>query len=249
VSRILRAVGALGSSALLAGVVASAPANAATPTTAKPTVTVTTGKATSISGTEEMLTGTIDNKGKAVQWQFQYGRSTTYGSGTPAKGLVAKTGAQTVSVLIKHLKANTTYHYRLVAITGSTSGTSKVLGMDATFRTGGTGLLLLNAKTLTAAGNRVIVPLTCDSTLACKGKFSIGTRARAAKTKKLVTIVCVSGASLSIKAHQTEKISAKLRPGCVALLKSKKKIAAKVTSYPRTGQKALIKSVTVLYKP
>jgi hypothetical protein len=249
VSRFVRALGALGSSAVLAGVVASAPASAATPTTAKPTVIVTTGKATSISGTAEMLTGTIDNRGRAVQWQFQYGRSTTYGSGTPVKGLVAKTGAQTVSVLIDHLKANTAYHYRLVAITGSHSGTSKVFGMDATFRSGGTGLLLLNANTLTAKGGRIIVPLTCDSTLDCRGKFSIGTRARAAKTKKLATIVCVSGASLSIKAHQTERVNAKLLAGCAALLKSKKKIAAKVTSYPRTGQKALIKTVTVLYKP
>lgn len=246
--RFLRWSSALASAGLLAGLAAAAPAQAATPPAAA-MPTVRTGTAHSVTATSEMLTGTINDHGKTDQWQFEYGRTVKYGSGTSVHTLRAGTSTQVVSVLVKHLKPHTLYHFRLVAIAGSGAGATRVPGKDAAFRSGGTGFLRLKATTLTARGGRLSVPLTCDSTITCRGKFSIGTRVRAARTHKLTTVVCVPGASFSIKAHQTHTVSAKLLRGCASVLKAKKRVKAKFTSYPRSGQHALIRTVTLVYKP
>lgn len=242
--RLLRWCVAITGSSLIAGLAATAPAQAAT----TPTIKVTTGAASAVSSTTETLTGTIDNGGTKAEWQFQYGKSMQYGTATPVKPLAGKAGAQMVKVTIAHLKTNTVYHYRLVAVTGSGSSLKRTFGKDATFKSGGTGLLRLIPSSLTVTHGMLATPLTCDSTLACKGKFSVGTHARDAKTKKMITAVCVSGQSFTIKAHQTKTVKAKVLKGCLALLKHNRRITAKVTSYPRTGQHALVKKVKVLFK-
>lgn len=246
-SRFLRWSSALVSASLLAGLIAAVPAQAAAP--AKPAVTVTTAMASPVTATTEMLTGSVNDHGRTVDWQFEYGKTMKYGSGTAVHKLPASTRTQTVSMLVKHLKPHTLYHFRLVAIAGNGSGAMRVPGKDAAFRSGGTGLFLLRARTLTAFRGRLAVPLTCDSTIACRGKFSVGTRARAAKTKKLTTVVCVAGASYKIKAHKTLMVHARLLRGCASLLRHKRRIRAKVTSYPRTSQHALVKTITVVNKP
>lgn len=241
-SKFLRWGAAIASSGLIAGLAATAPAQAAT------TVKVTTGPATTVTSTAEKLAGTIDNAGSKVEWQFEYGVSIKYGTATPVKPLAGKTSAQPVMAQITHLKTNTTYHYRLVAVTGSGSSLKRVFGNDGTFRTGGTGLLVLNASSLTVTHGRLATPLTCDSTLDCKGKFSVGTHARDLKTKKMVTVACVTGQSFTIKAHKTQTVKAKILKGCLALLKTKRSVTAKLTSYPRTGQHALIRTVKIRFK-
>jgi hypothetical protein len=244
-SKLLRWSAAVASSGVLAGLVTAGPALGATPSTAPK---VTTGTATSLSATSERLSGTIDDAGRKVEYYFEYGRSAKYGTATPDKPLAAKRGEQRVMATIAHLKANTLYHWTLVVIAAKGSAPKRYAGSDSTFRTGGTGMLMLYAGTLTVTGGRLATPLTCNSTLDCKGKFSVGTRTRDLKTKKLITAVCVSGQPFTIKAHKTLTIRAKILKGCLTLLKHDKHIRAKVTSYPRTGQKALIKTVTVAYR-
>lgn len=250
--RFLRRSLAVGASGVAAGVIAAAPAYAATtPSSATPTVKVATVAANSISANSELLNGTVNDNGRSVQWTFEYGTSTKYGRATPVHTLRAKSGNQTVSMLVSHLRPKSKYHFRLVVIAGNGSGATRISGKDMMFKSGGTGVFSLGARipTLTSVAGRLGVPLACNSSIACRGKFSIGTRTRVARTKKLTTIVCVAGRSFLIRAHKTFMVRAKLLKGCAALLKKKKRIRAKITSYPRSGQHALIRMITLVYRP
>jgi uncharacterized delta-60 repeat protein len=99
------------------------------PPTAAPTVT--TGGASPITEVSAGVRGQVDSNGLATTYQADYGRTTAYGSSTPAA--TAGSGTSLVGVLarLKGLHAGTTYHYRLVASNGD--GTSH--GGDRTFRT------------------------------------------------------------------------------------------------------------------
>ena len=245
-SRLPRWVAVIATSSLLGGLIAAAPSEGAG--SAITTVRVVTGTAIPYTTTEELLTGTINDGGQPVQYQFQYGPTTAYGKGTAVLPLPASSGNQSVAVLVTGLKPRTLYHYRLVAIAGQDSGAQQIAGNDATFKSGGTGTLVLKSTKLNARRGRLKVPLVCNSSLPCRGKFSIGATVKAVGTNSPATVACVSGAAYSIKAHMRKTVSAKLVPGCASLLKSKRKLKAKLTSYPRTGQHALIKKVTLIYK-
>jgi hypothetical protein len=86
---------------------------------------VSTGTAQAVGATTATLTGTVDPKGSARDYHFQYGTTTTYGLLTPA----GTTGValEAVSAQLQGLTPSTTYHYRLVA--------DGVEGLDGTFTT------------------------------------------------------------------------------------------------------------------
>jgi len=92
---------------------------------------VTTGSASDVERTTATLNGTVDPEGEATTYFFEYGTTDQYGLTTGAEA--AGDGDQPVAVDsdLTGLTANTTYHYRLVAINGS--GTAR--GSDRTFRT------------------------------------------------------------------------------------------------------------------
>ena len=83
--------------------------------------------------TEAVLNGTVNPKGIATTYQFEYGATTSYGSKAPAsaKSAGSGTGNVKVSETLTGLKPQTTYHYRLVA--SSAGGTG--YGEDLTFTT------------------------------------------------------------------------------------------------------------------
>jgi Ca2+-binding RTX toxin-like protein len=95
--------------------------------------TVTTKAATSVQATSAVFNGTVNPEGDATTYQFEYGKSTAYGSKAPATAKSAGSGTSTVSVseTVSGLEPGTTYHYRLVAT--NSVGTSK--GSDVIFKT------------------------------------------------------------------------------------------------------------------
>ncbi|MGH3265058.1 MAG: fibronectin type III domain-containing protein, partial [Trebonia sp.] len=100
-------------------------------TTAKYPVT---GSATSVTDSTAVLTGTDPNTGES--YHFEYGKTTAYGlSTTPA---TAASG--TLSVTVRGLSQDTTYHYRIVSDAGA--------GSDSHFSTGtmDSGILLKGPK-------------------------------------------------------------------------------------------------------
>jgi hypothetical protein len=80
------------------------------------------------------LNGTLQTQEALVNYRFQYGTSTTYGSVAPVPDDYAPLTTATVPVAqpVDGLQAGTTYHYRLVA---SSPGGTEVAGPDETFTT------------------------------------------------------------------------------------------------------------------
>lgn len=105
---------------------------------------VVTGPALNVSATTATIAGTVDPRGRATSWWFQYGASASYGGTTASKSAGSKVGAQNVGAALTGLKNGTTYHYRLVA--KSDAGTT--YGSDLTFATRGVTI---------AAGGREVV--------------------------------------------------------------------------------------------
>jgi hypothetical protein len=94
----------------------------------------TTGAASGITQTAATLAGTVDPRGSATTYYFDYGTSPAYGESIPASpgaNVPGTSGSQSVSQAPSDLQPNTTYHYRLVAT--NASGTS--YGADQTFKT------------------------------------------------------------------------------------------------------------------
>jgi hypothetical protein len=112
----------------------SAPSNIVSATTrAAALPIVSTGSASfSLSG-HAVLNGTVNPKGVATDVYFEYGATDSYGNSTArqaADGTLVRSFAHSTGAL----SPNTTYHFRIVAITAN--GT--VNGEDQTFTTGGT---------------------------------------------------------------------------------------------------------------
>jgi hypothetical protein len=97
---------------------------------------VQTGAAQDVGVGGATLTGSVDPRGRATKWWFEFGTTSKYGSKTAAKNAGSGSGTQSLSVAVTGLKAATAYHFRLVA--SSDAGTST--GADQTFSTQGVTL-------------------------------------------------------------------------------------------------------------
>lgn len=212
--------------------------------------TVTTEPASNRTATSAVLNGVIDTGNQATAWEFQWGSTTAYGHATPLQQIPAGAGTASVSWKQTGLAPNTTYHFRLVATTGI--GTSAyplnvTFGPDLTFNTATTGRLLLLSARFTVTNNFVSVPVRCLSGVSCVGRFTISTRARLQQSKKFATVICAT-TFFNIPKHKTKAARARVRGGCLALLRSSPNhaVTAKLTSNLRTGQHALIRTVILV---
>src|SRR4051794_41880179 len=86
--------------------------------------TVSTGGANGVTADAARLHGTVNPRGLATNYYFEYGTSRRYGSRSPDASAGNGTANKSVSTAIGGLKPNTLYHYRLVASNrdGVTSG-------------------------------------------------------------------------------------------------------------------------------
>jgi hypothetical protein len=92
---------------------------------------VTTGGAAQVTITSATLTGTVNPRGLATSYYFQYGTTTAYGSRTPSTAAGKGGAGVAAAAQVSGLGSNTKYHYRLIA--HSSDGTTA--GNDRTFRT------------------------------------------------------------------------------------------------------------------
>ena len=190
------------------------------------------------------LTGRVTVGHQQTAYFFEVGTSKRYGT---LSALGYRTQDGTVSVRVTGLRPATRYHYRLLAI--NADGTSS--GADQTFRTRGqryNGSLVLMGQRLRVSRGAVFARFKCASTVACSGKFSIGTRAKVAKTQKIATVLCTQGSTTAfhIGAHRTQTVTGKVPAACLSLLNAAHgRLAAKLTSAPRSSQRAVIQHVTL----
>ena len=92
---------------------------------------VLTGSAQGASTSAATLTGSVNPSGNSTRWWFEYGLTASYGLKTAAQSAGSGTAPTGVSAAISRLTAGTTYHYRLVA----SSGSGTTFGSDVTFTT------------------------------------------------------------------------------------------------------------------
>jgi hypothetical protein len=135
---------------LLVALAITAAASAATPPTA------ITGPVTATAATTVTLTGTVNPNGTATTWQFEYGKTTTYGSTTTSQSAGSGSVNTGVSTDVTGLTPGTQYHYRLVA-TSSTAGTTD--GADGIFTTSAASIapaVTTNAATSITSGGATL---------------------------------------------------------------------------------------------
>jgi hypothetical protein len=90
-----------------------------------------TGTASNVTFDSALLSGSIDPRGQATNFVFQYGQTRAYGTQTPLAAAGNGTSAVRVTQAIAGLQPNTVYHYRLLAF----GGTATTRGEDRTFQT------------------------------------------------------------------------------------------------------------------
>jgi subtilisin family serine protease len=90
-----------------------------------------TGGALEVGASAASLSGTVNPAGKATEYRFEYGKTTSYGSSVENASAGSGTSAQEFKKPIAGLEASTTYHYRIVA----TSSEGTIFGKDGTFTT------------------------------------------------------------------------------------------------------------------
>ena len=92
---------------------------------------VSTGGVRGVGPDRATLTGSVDPNTAAATYRFEYGTSTSYGSTTSSRSAGSGDRSVRVSADIGSLRANTRYHYRLVAT--NAAGTTR--GRDRSFVT------------------------------------------------------------------------------------------------------------------
>lgn len=105
---------------------------------------VVTQPASLVSGRGAMLNASINPRGVATTYYFQYGTTAAYGSFTATNNLLAGASPVPVSLLIPGLNPGTTYHFRAVSV----NGWGTAFGADGSFTT----LLAPWVATLPATG-------------------------------------------------------------------------------------------------
>jgi phosphodiesterase/alkaline phosphatase D-like protein len=111
--------------------------------------TATTGAAQLVQYASATVTGTVNPNASATTYHFEYGTTSAYGMQTSSTSAGAGTAAVAVQQPLTGLAANTTYHYRLVAV--SSGGT--VDGKDAAFATPATPAPAASTSAATAVSS------------------------------------------------------------------------------------------------
>jgi hypothetical protein len=91
-----------------------------------------TGPSTGVHRNSVTLTGTVNPNGEATSWAFQYGLTGLYGQRTFSSLLPASNATSTVTSTVSGLEPGVLFHYRLIALHGTTVIST---GADETFFT------------------------------------------------------------------------------------------------------------------
>jgi len=92
---------------------------------------VTTRAASNISRNGARVNASVNPKGQATKYRFEFGKTTSYGGKTTVENAGTGSTSVDVSADLANLEAGTTYHYRVTAT--NSAGTS--VGSDRTFTT------------------------------------------------------------------------------------------------------------------
>jgi hypothetical protein len=185
-------------------------------TTLDPPV-ATTGDAGAVTASSATLTGSVNPRGKATTFRFEYGTSTAYGSEvTGSAG--SSTAAVSLATQVAGLTADTVYHFRLSA----TNADGTTVGSDGTFKTAvatGTGTTGTTGGTAgttgttgtTGTGDGGSGGLATTPPLAVTVAVVRAKLARALSNGLRVRAGCARVCNLSVKLVLPAKVAKKLR--------------------------------------
>jgi hypothetical protein len=122
---------------------------------------VATGPATAITTTTATLNGTVNPEALATSWYFQYGPTTSYGGKTAVGKIAAGPNNVAVASRVTKFVPNSTYHYRLVAV----SGAGTTIGADLVLTTGLTITLSTSNPTAIYGGTVYLFGAITDGTV------------------------------------------------------------------------------------
>ncbi len=131
-----------------------------------------TGGATA-TGTLATVTGSVTPNGVETSYYFEFGETGAYGQQTPPQSAGSGSAAVSVTAALSALKADTTYHYRLVAV--GPQG-AFALGLDKTFSAVGvaaTRLGLFGQTAFTDQHGVGGVFVACIGTTPCTGSLTL----------------------------------------------------------------------------
>ncbi|MGN6190089.1 MAG: hypothetical protein ACTHOE_14435 [Conexibacter sp.] len=137
-----------------------------------PAPSATTGGA-DVNGASATLSGSVNPNGVASSYYFQFGTTANYGEQTPPQSAGSGSSAFSVSGSLSGLAANTTYHYRLVAV-GPNGAIS--IGADKTFATAGAASTRLGLFGHTAFADQHGIGgvfVACFGSAACRGSLTL----------------------------------------------------------------------------
>ena len=99
---------------------------------ATPTASTLPADTTLLTDTYALISGVINPGGSQTVYWFEWGRTTSYGQGTPITQAGNGSADVPVDYSLDSLKPSTTYHYRLIAKPASGND---IVGADQTFTT------------------------------------------------------------------------------------------------------------------
>jgi hypothetical protein len=209
--------------------------------------TPSTLPATSITTTSATVEGTVDTGGAATRYQFQYGRTASYGSTTIARVIPSGQGTVSVSAKITGLLPARRYHFRLVAQAGPGSQYYPLVihfSADRSFVTQ-SGKLTLPGR-LTVRHGLATAGLTCVSNLTCKGTAKLTLATGHGKHRHLITL---AKTSFKVRAHRHATIKLRLTGKAISLLTSARhhrRLGATLVATTSTGQSPVSRHVTLI---
>jgi hypothetical protein len=132
----------------------------------------TTKAASNVMANSAMLNGTINPKGFATTYQFEYGKTTAYGNKVPvpAKEAGSGTSGVEVSTAISGLEENNRYHFRLV----TTSIGGVAYGEDISLDTASLPFAFAKTATELVAGGATLRGLVIPGGAATTYQFEYG---------------------------------------------------------------------------
>jgi phosphodiesterase/alkaline phosphatase D-like protein len=139
-------------------------------TTSPPTAT--TGQVVSVLPTSASVAGTVDPRGSATKWYFDYGLSTNEGFGSTSAVTVtgATLGDDDVTATLAGFSPATSYHYRLVA----TNSAGSSYGGTGIFNTSAAPTVVTAAATALTASAASLNGLVNPEALSTRWYFEYG---------------------------------------------------------------------------
>jgi hypothetical protein len=244
-SPIRRLAGMLCASVALSLIVASVGTAAASAAT-----TATTQAATAVETTSAMLEGQIGTDGAATQWQFQWGTDTSYANATTAETIAAGSSTVNVSAKLTGLIGGETYHFRLVARSGTGTAYYPLVssfGADQRFTTVKTGSVTLTNTAISVRNRTASFPFTCTSSKACKGNVLLTYRQKVGKKFHTLTF---AKTAFSLRPGQKGTVKLKVSKAAAKLLRRAPghRLRVSFTAKFGTGQKKITKTITLSLK-